>query len=54
MISIKKSLFVLITISSLRAPCPEECLKCGTDNNCILCNSLDFYIVSEKTCKKST
>ena len=52
MLKIKtKILFLLSLISIYNSNCSIGCLKCTEDNNCLICDNLDFYILSDNKCE---
>lgn len=47
-----KLLFILTIIGQSLQSCSDKCLKCSSDDVCILCDAINFYIPKDKDCIK--
>ena len=52
LISLPSVLVLLLTIQTLKAACAKGCLKCSSEDKCIICDTTeDFYLKDDKCLK---
>lgn len=49
----KSFAILIVLVDALFGSCGEGCLKCSSEDKCLICDFQNFYLLKENACEKT-